>query len=143
LLLLFRALADIPILNVDEERLEQLLADNPLVGIVDLFAGGDVLKHFSFVAAGIAPYLLALGLATAATWFVPSLRELRRQGERGKKRIEFYATVLTIPLALVFGWAISHYLALQTGLFPGHIRWFSSDSFVRSLGIVCLVTLGS
>ena len=68
LLLLFRILADIPILNVDEKRLEQLLADNPLIGVVDLFAGGDVLKHFSFVAAGLVPYLMALGIVTATTW---------------------------------------------------------------------------
>jgi preprotein translocase subunit SecY len=143
LLLLFRILADIPILNVDEKRLEQLLADNPLIGVVDLFAGGDVLKHFSFVAAGLVPYLMALGIVTATTWTVPALREWQRQGETGKKRIERLATILTIPLAFVFAWAISRYLSLQTGLFPAHIRWFTADSFFPSLWIVSLVTLGS
>jgi preprotein translocase subunit SecY len=52
LLLAFRLLAHVPVANVDEEKLHRLLADNPLVGVVDLFAGGDVLANFSVVAAG-------------------------------------------------------------------------------------------
>jgi preprotein translocase subunit SecY len=128
LVLLFRVLADIPVLNVDEERLNRLLADNPLTGVVDLFAGGEVLTHFSVVGAGIFPYLLALVLVNGATWLVPALRELRRRGEEGKKRLELYATLLTIPLAFVFAWSISHYLARQTGLFPSGIHWFTSAS---------------
>lgn len=143
LLLLFRLLADIPVLNVDEERLDRLLADNPLIGTVDLFAGGEVLKHFSVVAAGIFPYLVALMLVKGATWVVPSLRELRRQGEQARKRLEFYAKLTTIPLAFVFAWGICQYLAQQTGLFPGHIHWFTAASFFPSLRIVGLVTLGS
>jgi preprotein translocase subunit SecY len=143
LLLLFRVLADIPVLHVDEERLHHLLADNPLVGTVDLFAGGEVMSHFSIVAAGIFPYLMALALVQLGTWVVPSLRELRDRGEQGKKRIELLAKVLTIPLAFLFAWALSQYLSQQTGLFPGHIHWFTAASFLPSLGIVCLVTLGS
>ena len=143
LLLLFRVLADIPILHVDEKRLEQLLADNPLVGVVDLFAGGDVLKRFSLVATGLVPYLMALGMVNSMTWIVPALRATRLEGDRGKKRIERYATILTVPLAFIFAWAISRYLASQTGLFPGKIRWFTADSFLSSLWIVSLVTLGS
>jgi preprotein translocase subunit SecY len=143
LLLLFRLMAAIPVINVDEEQLHQLLADNPLVGIVDLFAGGEMLTHFSMAAAGIFPYLLALMLAHGATWAVPSLRELHRQGQRGQDRIDFHARVLTIPLAFLFAWALSQYLALQTGLFPGKLHWFTFETFWPSLKVVCLVTLGS
>jgi len=143
LLLLFRLLAAIPVLNVDEERLQQLLADNPLLGAVDLFAGGEVLTRFSVAAAGILPYLMALVLVQGATWVAPPLRELRRQGEKGKERIEFYAKLLTVPLAFIFAWAISQYLAQQTGLFPGQIRWFTPATFFPSLKVVFLVTGGS
>ena len=142
-LLLFRFLAAIPVLNVDEVRLQQLLADNPLVGTVDLFAGGEVLTHFSVVAAGIFPYLLALVLAHGAIWIVPSLRELRYQEEQYKKKIEFITKLLTIPLAFIFAWAISQYLSQQTGLFPEHIHWFTMATFFSSLRIVCFVTVGS
>ena len=143
LLLLFRLLALVPALNVDEERLHQLLAHNPLIGTVDLFAGGEVMAHFSIMAAGIFPYLLAVMLAQGATYVVPPLHALRRAGERGQKRIELYARLLTIPLAFVFAWGISQYLSQQTGLFPGHIQWFTAASFFPSLRVVCLVTAGS
>jgi preprotein translocase subunit SecY len=143
LLFFFRILADIPALNVDEERMQHLLADNPFLGLVDLFAGGEVLTHFSIVAAGIFPYLVALVIAQAATWVVPSLRTLRRQGEEGKKKIAWIATGVSVPLAFIFALAISHFLARQTGLFPGRIHWFTAAGFLPSLWIVCLVTGGS
>ena len=143
LLLAFRILADIPVLNVDEERLHQLLADNPLLGLVDLLAGGEVLTKFSFVAAGIFPYLAALMIAYGATWVVPYLREQRKRGRQGEKKIENVAKWLSVPLAFAFAYALSHYLSRQTGLFPGQIRWFTGATFFPTLWIVCLVTLGS
>jgi preprotein translocase subunit SecY len=122
LLLLFRAMALVPLLHVNEEKLHHLLAHNPLIGAVNLFAGGEVLEHFSLAAAGILPYLVALALVEWASWFVPSLRELRARGEHGKKRLELYGKMLTIPLAFLFAWLLSQYLAQQVGLFPGKIR---------------------
>jgi preprotein translocase subunit SecY len=141
--LVFRLLAHVPVANVDEEKLHRLLADNPLVGVVDLFAGGDVLANFSVVAAGILPYLLARTLAGGATLIVPHLRELRRRGEQGKKRIELYTKLLTIPISFLFAWVLSRYLAERTGLFPGQIHWFTRASFWLSLWILCAVTAGS
>jgi preprotein translocase subunit SecY len=143
LLLLFRFLARIPLLNVSEDKLEKLLADNPLVGTVNLFAGGEVLTHFSLVAAGLVPYLLAILLVEWGALTLPPLKELRKQGESGKKRLDLYSKVLNIPLAFLFAWFLSRYLAQQVGLFPGQIRWFTAASFLPSLRIVCLVTLGS
>ena len=143
LLLAFRVLAELPALNVDEERLQHLLADNPFLGLVDLFAGGEVLTHFSWVAAGILPYLLGLGLAHGATWVVPSLRQLRDQGKQGEKKIKRIATILSVLLAFILAYAISHFLARQTGLFPGNIHWFTWATFFPSMRVVCLVTLGS
>jgi preprotein translocase subunit SecY len=143
LLLAFRILADIPVLNVDEERLHQLLADNPLLGLVDLLAGGEVLTKFSFVAAGIFPYLAARVIAYGATRVVPSLRERRMRSSEGDKQIKEIAKWLTLPLAFAFAYVLSHYLSRQTGLFPGQIHWFTWATFFPSPWIVCLVTLGS
>src|SRR6185295_20304804 len=66
LILLFRLLANIPLANVDEEKMHELLAHNPLLGAIDLFAGGEVLTSFSIVAVGLFPYLLAAGLVALA-----------------------------------------------------------------------------
>jgi len=124
--------------QVNEERLHHLLADNPLLGTVDLFAGGEVMTRFSMVAAGIFPYLLALLLVQFAAALVPRLHELQREGEGCQTRLEFISKVLTIPLAFIFAWVLSQYLSQQTGLLPGHIHWFTAESFFPSLWIVCL-----
>ena len=142
LLLGFRILTAIPALNVDEERLRHLLAANPLIGTVDLFAGGETLNHFSIVAAGIFPYLVALILVQVAAAMSPRLREMQRN-ESGKKRLELISHLVTIPTAFLFAWALSHYLSQQVGLFPEQIHWFTVASFWPSLQIVCLVTFGS
>ncbi len=142
LLLLFRLLADIPMLNVDEERLQHLLANNPFVGTVDLFAGGDVMKHFSIVAVGIFPYLLAMILVQLTAVVSSRLREMQKS-ESGKQKLERITQVVTIPIAFFFAWTFSHYLSQQVGLFPGRIHWFTAASFWPSLRVVCLVTLGS
>jgi preprotein translocase subunit SecY len=143
LVLVFRLLALVPLFNVEEEKMHQLLADNPLIGALDLFAGGDVLTSFSLVAAGIFPYLLALGLMKAATRILRPLRALEQKGESGKKKLERITKFLTIPLAFAFAWGITHYFARETGLFPGKIRWFTSSSFLSTFGVVSAMTLGS
>src|SRR5580704_10497968 len=143
LLLLFRILTAIPALNVDEERLRQLLAANPLLGTVDLFAGGETLNHFSIAAAGIFPYLVALILVQVASSMSSSLQRMQLQGGSGKDRVDLITKLLTIVLAFFFAWGLSHYLSQQVGLFPGQIHWFTKSSFGSSLWIVCLVTFGS
>lgn len=143
LVCLFRLMAHIPVFNVDEERLNQLLADNPLIGAVDLFAGGEVLDKFSMVAAGILPYLLAIGLVKGLAWVIPPLAALRRRGEDGQKRLELIAKVASAPLAFFFAWGLSRYLNEKIGFFPRDFHLFSAATFWVSLRVVGLMTLGS
>jgi preprotein translocase subunit SecY len=141
LLLLFRLLANIPLANIDDERMHALLAQNPLLGAIDLFAGGDVLTGFSVVAVGLFPYLLSAGLVALAARLIPALRSLEKDSEQ--ERFKLYTRVVTVPLAFVLAWGILRYLKLETGLFPAHLRWFTRSSFLSSLLIVGAVTLGS
>jgi preprotein translocase subunit SecY len=141
LLLLFRLLANIHVVNVNEERIHELLAQNPLLGAIDLFAGGDVLTGFSVVAVGLFPYLLAAGLVRLAARLIPSLRVLEKDSE--EERFQLYTRIVTVPLAVVLAWGIMRYLSLETGRFPAHLAWFTRSSFLSSLLIVSAVTFGS
>lgn len=141
LLLLFRLLANIPLANVDEERIHELLAQNPLLGAIDIFAGGDVLSGFSIVAVGLFPYLLAAGIVRLSARLIPSLRSLEKDSE--EERFKRYTRAATVPLAVVLAWGIMRYLKLETGLFPEHLRWFTRSSFLSTLLVVGAVTLGS
>ncbi len=141
LVLLFRLLANIPIANVDEDRLHELLARNPLLGAIDLFAGGDVLKSFSIVAVGLFPYLLAAGLVRLAARLIPALHRLEKDDE--EERFKRVTRAVTLPVAVVLAWGVMRYLSLETGLFPAHLAWFTRSEFLSSLLIVSAVTFGS
>ncbi len=138
----FRLLAQVPAFNVEQERLNELLADNAILGLVDLFAGGDVLDEFSVVAAGILPYLTAKVLVGLSVWLLPPLRRLKEK-PASEEKVKLYAKIASIPLAITFAWGISHYLAKQSGLFPDGFQLFTKDSFAPTLRVLSIVTLGS
>lgn len=143
LVALFRGLALIPVFSVKQSELDTILANNPLLGAIDLFAGGNVVSKFSIVGAGIFPVLLATLIVNGASWVVPSLRELRERGEAGRKRLEVYSRVLTVGVAFLIAWAITQLLSREIGLLPGKIRWVTWPRFLPSLQIIGLFTLGS
>ncbi len=140
---LFRGLTLVPVFDVQPGELDQILAENPLLGAIDLFAGGEVIVNFSIVGAGIFPVILATLIVNGATWFVPRLRELRELGEAGRKRLKIYSRVLTILMAFLIAWAITELLSAEIGLLPGKIRWLTWASLLPSLKIILLFTLGS
>jgi len=142
LLIAFRILAATPVLNADEAQMNKLLADNPLIGLLDLLAGGEVLKKFSLAAVGLIPYLTALGLTNLVIWYVSRRRGLEAD-DLQKKKIEKYVGWLTIPFSFIFAFLLCGLLSLQGALFPAAMHWFTRATFFTTLKIVALVTLGS
>lgn len=141
LLLGFRLLANIPLANVDEERMHELLAQNPLLAAIDLFAGGDVLRSFSIVAVGLFPYLLAAGVVRLAAWVIPPLRTwVKDAGKEHRRRVE---RAVTLPVALLVAWGLTRYLALETGRFPARLAWFTVPGLGGSLVIIAVMTFGA
>lgn len=142
LVLAFRLLANIPLANVDEERMHALLAHNPFLSAIDLFAGGDVLRSFSIVAVGLFPYLIAGGFVQLGAWLIPALRRMR-ETEAGRERLKRYTRMATLPVAIVVAWGVTRYLSLQTGVFPDGLSWFTASEFWSTVIVVAAVTFGS
>jgi|GEM_PF-6807760 len=140
LVVIFRALALVPVFDVDKEKLHAILAQNPLLGSIDLFAGGGVLNGFSIVATGIFPFIIATLLVNAMAWFVPSLNRMK---EANEKRLALVIRITSVLIAFLMAWAIARTLSREVGLFPGNIEWFSASSFWSSFKVVGLLTLGS
>ena len=57
-LIIFRALAHVPVPGADPTKLSQFFKDNALFGLLDLFSGGG-LSRFSVVGLGVNPYINA------------------------------------------------------------------------------------
>jgi preprotein translocase subunit SecY len=116
ILLVFRALTNVPIPNVNTEALTNLFTDNPLLGILNIFSGGG-LAAASIIGLGVNPYINASIIMQLMRGVIPALDELSREGEYGRNRINQYTRMLTVPLAIAQAYGISVLLSAN-GVIP-------------------------
>ncbi len=101
MLVIFRAVAAIPMPGVDPARLEAFFASNQLLGLVSVFTGGT-LANFSVVLLGLGPYITAVIIMQLLTMIFPNLRELwLESGTDGKQKFNQYGRYLTVPMAVL------------------------------------------
>ncbi|MGH2450915.1 MAG: preprotein translocase subunit SecY [Candidatus Limnocylindria bacterium] len=110
MLVVFRFLAHVPLPNVDQEQLQNVLTNNQLLSLLDLFSGGG-LARFSVVALGVNPYINASIIMTLLNQTIPALTALSKEGEYGRNKINQYTRMLTVPLALLQGIGVSVFMA--------------------------------
>ncbi|MGB6823604.1 MAG: preprotein translocase subunit SecY [Candidatus Acidiferrales bacterium] len=83
---------------------------NSVLGIVDLFSGGN-LRRLSIFALGIMPYITASIILELMVVVWPYLERLKKEGDLGRKKITQYTRYLTIILSIFQSLAIA--MALQ------------------------------
>ncbi|MEO8581311.1 MAG: preprotein translocase subunit SecY [Patescibacteria group bacterium] len=96
----FRFFAHVPVPAVNTQELQKLFANNQFLGVLNIFSGGT-LARFSVMAIGINPYITASIIFQLATMIFPQLKELSKDGEAGRERINQYTRFLAVPLAVV------------------------------------------
>jgi preprotein translocase subunit SecY len=97
---IFRLAAHIPVPAVNVIALKELFAKNQLLGLLDIFSGGT-LANFSIMALGLNPYINASIIFQLLLMVVPQLEALSKEGEYGRKKINQYTRLLTVPLAML------------------------------------------
>jgi len=141
-LIVFRALAAIPIPGVDVALLEQFFGNNQFLGLLNIFSGGG-LSNLSIVMLGVAPYITASIIMQLLTIMSPKLKALyQEEGEAGRKKFSQYSRVLTVPLAFLQGFAFLVLLQRQgivadLGLFD-----LVSNVIVIAAGSLLLMWIG-
>ncbi|MEM6663069.1 MAG: preprotein translocase subunit SecY [Pseudomonadota bacterium] len=123
LLIVYRLGTFIPIPGIDGEQLRLFVeqTQSGILGIANMFTG-NALGRMAIFALGIMPYISASIIMQLATSMVPSLEQLKKEGEQGRKKINQYTRYGTVLLATVqaYGLAIglqSQGLALNPGPF--------------------------
>jgi preprotein translocase subunit SecY len=142
LLVVFRLAAAIPIPGVDPVRLKEFFQDNQLFGLISTFTGGG-LDSFSVAMLGLGPYITASIIMQLLTMIFPSLEQMYKyEGETGRQKFNQYARILTVPLAILQGYAFMMILARQNVL--GNMTLFDwiSSLIVIAAGSVFLMWLG-
>src|SRR3989344_9504215 len=105
ILVVFRALAVIPIPGIDSIRLEQFLSGNDFFGLLNIFSGGG-LSNLSIIMLGVGPYITGSIIMQLMTVMFPKLKAMyQEEGDLGRKKFSQYSRLLTVPLALMQGFA--------------------------------------
>ncbi len=100
-LVLFRALATIPIPGVNAENLSQLLGSSQFFGFLNIFSGGG-LSNLSIVMLGVGPFITATIVIQLLTMMFPKWKALmHEEGDAGRLKLSTYSRYLAIPLAIV------------------------------------------
>ncbi|MDD3925329.1 MAG: preprotein translocase subunit SecY [bacterium] len=126
--------------GIDKEAMEKLFSGGGLLGLLDVFSGG-ALRKFSIFAMGIAPYINASIIMQLLTIAVPSLEEMSKEGESGRKKITQYTRYLTIVLALFQGGGICLWLA-KSGILTVSSVTFPMIVITLAAGTAFLMWLG-
>ncbi|NVK34392.1 MAG: preprotein translocase subunit SecY [Rhodobacteraceae bacterium] len=143
-LLVYRLGTYIPLPGINPEAFAQAFsqAQSGIVGMFNMFAGGAV-QRMAIFALGIMPYISASIIMQLMTTVVPSLEQLKKDGEQGRKVINQYTRYGTVVLAAVQAYGIAVGLEGATNVVtdPG---WFFRASTVLTLlgGTMFLMWLG-
>lgn len=135
ILTITRLLSTIPIPGVDKAALADALSNNTLLGFLNIFSGGG-LSSFSIVMLGVGPYITASIIMQVLTVLIPRLKELyQEEGEIGRRKFSQYSRILTIPLAVIQGYALITLLVSQNVI--------PKMSFSQDLFNIIIITAGS
>ncbi|WP_339705891.1 preprotein translocase subunit SecY [uncultured Sphingosinicella sp.] len=107
-LIVFRLCSFVPLPGIDPIQLE-LLFDQTRGGVLDfvnMFSGG-ALERMSIVALNIMPYITASIIVQLMTSLSPSMAQLKKEGESGRKKINQYTRYGTVALTLFQGYGIA------------------------------------
>ncbi len=113
LLVIARIASAIPIPGVDPVKLKGFFENNQLFGLISTFTGGG-LNAFSLAMLGLGPYITGSIIMQLLTMIFPSLEQMYKyEGEAGRQKFNQYSRILTVPLAMIQGYAFLILLSRQ------------------------------
>ena len=150
LLALCRLGSYVPIPGVNVEALHALLdrmANDPvgrILGLMNLFAGG-AFANCAIFGLGVMPYISASIIFQLLASVVPSLEQLQKEGEAGRKRITQYTRYATVGLCFLQGFITIQGLrsgGATSGIFPPGVGFLVSAAIILTTGSMLLMWIG-
>ena len=143
-LLVYRFGTYIPLPGIDPSAWKQIFHTQAggILGMFNMFSGGGI-NRMAIFALNIMPYISASIIIQLMTTVSPTLEQLKKEGEQGRKTMNQYTRYLTVLLAAFqsYGIAIGLEGAANVVSDPG---WFFRISTVITLtgGTMFLMWLG-
>src|SRR3989441_5965903 len=142
-LVVFRLFANVAVPGASQAALSQLFNSQALLGLLNLFSGGG-LSRFSVVAMGLNPFINATIIMQLMTVTSEGIKEISKDGEAGRRRIQRWSRFLTVALGAgqAYGFTVLFQNTSPAILPP--LDWFQRFEIVVVLtaGSVMLMWLG-
>lgn len=131
-LIIFRIGSFIPVPGIDPVQMAQFFEQQSgtILAMFNMFSGG-ALERLSLFALGVMPYISSAIIMQLMSAIIPTLKELRKEGEQGRRVIVKYTRYGTVLLATFQ--AIGVAIALQNQ----NVAYITGTGFI----VVCAVSL--
>ena len=143
-LIVYRIGAHVPVPGINPVELAKLFQSSQkgLLDMFNMFSGG-ALSRFSVFALGIMPYISASIILQLASEIVPSLKQLKKEGDAGRRKITQYTRYATLLLASFQSFGIAVMLFKQPHLvLSSHLEFYITTVVALVTGTMFLMWLG-
>lgn len=139
----YRVGAHIPVPGLDPIKLANLFqqVNGGIVGFLNMFSGG-ALQRFTVFALGVMPYISASIIIQLLAAVLPSLEQLKKEGESGRRKMNRYTRYLTLALALFQAIAAAKLLAANGVVLDPSLPFYVVGAITLATGTMFLVWLG-
>ena len=133
--------------GIDPNKLAQLQSQTSggLMSLLDMFSGG-AFSNASIFALGIMPYISASIVMQLLAVAVPYFQKMQREGESGRKKINWYTRLLTVGILIFQAPSYLLNLKAQAGqALASGVNWSSfiiCSSVILAAGSMFILWLG-
>jgi len=140
----YRLLAHIPVPLAAPTQLKEVVSSiingSDFGGFLNLLSGG-ALTSFSIVLVGMSPFITSSIITQLLTKAIPKLEELHKDGESGRRKINQWTRLISVPLSIIQSIAFI-YILRQTVL-AGNTTILADTSLVSWIVAVTAMSAGS
>lgn len=142
-IIVYRIGTHIPLPGIDPDRVRDLFQQNQgtLLGMFNMFSGG-ALERMSIMALGVMPYISASIIIQLLSAVTPSLEQLKKEGDAGRRKLTQMTRYLTVVLALIQGTGMAFGLAGQGLAYYGGVTFYLTAITSLVAGAIFLMWLG-
>ncbi len=142
LLMIYRLGVQIVLPGIDPTKITEPAAQDGLLGMINMFAGGAFSKA-SIFALGIMPYISASIAMQLAQIAVPQIQKLQKE-ESGRKKVQMYTRYLTVLVTLAQSIGYISFLRQQYGaaIVMDNFIWMATTVIVLISGTLFVMWMG-
>lgn len=144
IIIVYRLLAIVPVPLAEPTQLREIISSvitgTDFGGFLNLLSGG-ALASFSIVLVGLTPFITASIITQLLTKAIPRLEELHKDGESGRRKINQWTRLLTIPLAIIQ--SIAFIFILRQTILAGNTTALADPTAIEWIVAVTAMTAGS